>query len=347
VRKLAASGTTVVLVTHKLDEVKSVADRATVLRRGRHVGDLVVADASTADMARMMVGREVVLGEAPPRAARLADDAPVALAVERVTHRGSPRARPVLDGVSLEVRAGEILGIAGVEGNGQRELESVLAGTIRAERGRVILGDEDVSALGPAERAARGLGRIAGDRHREGLVLGLSLAENLAFGALDELAPRGILATDELNARADRLLRAFDVRPPDRELPAAALSGGNQQKVVVARALSQRAKMGSSTAKDAPRALIAAQPTRGVDVGAIEEIWLRICEARDRGAAVLLVSSELGELLALSDRIAVLVGGRIVETFARADADAEKLGAAMLGAGPTKAERGPKEASGA
>jgi simple sugar transport system ATP-binding protein len=178
----------------------------------------------------------------------------------------------------------------------------------------------------------RGLGRIAGDRHREGLVLGLPLFENLSFGAFDELAPKGVLKLDAMRERADQMIEAFDVRPRDRDLPASALSGGNQQKVVVARALSRRSKAGSPGPKDAPRVLIAAQPTRGVDVGAIEEIWRRVAEARDRGSAVLLISSELGELLALSDRIAVLVRGKIVDTFARGDADTEKLGAAMLGA---------------
>jgi simple sugar transport system ATP-binding protein len=345
VRKLAASGATVVVVTHKLDEVKSVADEASVLRRGRHVGDLVVADSSPADMARMMVGREVVLGEAPPRAEPLADDAGVALALERVMYRSSPKARPAIDGLSLEVHAGEILGIAGVEGNGQHELESLVAGTMRPERGRVLLGGEDVSILGPADRAVRGLGRIAGDRHREGLVLGLPLFENLSFGAFDELAPKGVLRIDAMRERADEMIEAFDVRPRDRDLPASALSGGNQQKVVVARALSRRSKTGSPGPKDTPRLLIAAQPTRGVDVGAIEEIWRRISEARDRGSAVLLISSELGELLALSDRIAVLVRGKIVETFARGDADTEKLGAAMLGASTGASKKPDAEAA--
>jgi ABC-type uncharacterized transport system ATPase subunit len=343
VRKLAASGATVVVVTHKLDEVKSVADGASVLRRGRHVGDILVADSSPADMARLMVGREVVLGEAPPRAEPLDDDATVALALDRVTYRTSPRARPSIDDLSLDVRAGEILGIAGVEGNGQHELESLVAGTMRPERGRVLLGGQEVSRLGPADRAIRGLGRIAGDRHREGLVLGFSLTENLAFGAFDELAPLGVLKIDAMRERADRMIAAFDVRPRDRELPASALSGGNQQKVVVARALSRRVKQGPPGPKDAPRLLIAAQPTRGVDVGAIEEIWRRISEARDGGAAVLLISSELGELLALSDRIAVLVRGKIVETFARGDADTEKLGAAMLGA--RKSDAAPADGS--
>ncbi|MCC7538721.1 MAG: ABC transporter ATP-binding protein [Deltaproteobacteria bacterium] len=336
VKKLAKDGTTVVVVTHKLDEVMEVASRASILRRGRHEGDVAIAETSAEDLARRMVGREVHLGRGPDRVAPIAKEAKAALALDRVScaRIGAP-GRVGLDDVSLEVREGEVLGVAGVEGNGQHELWAVTAGLVRPSTGRVRLGGDDVTELSTAERFARGLGSVPADRHREGLVLGLPLWENVALGGLGAVSRHGALRVRAMRERADRLLRAFDVRPPDASLPASALSGGNQQKVVVAREL-ERAPSGA----EVPRALVVAQPTRGVDVGAIEEIWRRLGSARDRGTGVLLVSSELTELLALSDRIAVLVRGRIVAVLDRAEADREKLGELMLGARAAGAREG-------
>ncbi len=305
-------GGTVILVTHKLDEVMAISERVTVLRRGEVVGDLPTRDATPEAIVRLMVGRD--LAGPPERGAGPMGD--VRLSVEGLTVRGS------LDRVSLEVRGGEILGVAGVEGNGQTELCEAITGLRRADAGIVRLDGADVTRASPARRRALGLGHVPEDRHRRGLLLDLSLAENLLLGRLDEYTRfASILDRRRLAADAARLLERFDVRPADPAAPARSLSGGNQQKVVLARELSLR-----------PRVLLAAQPTRGVDVGAIERIHAELDGVRRRGAGVLLISAELDELLALADRVAVLYRGRIVATLPRAEADRERLGGLMTGA---------------
>ncbi len=309
--RLRAGGATVVLVTHKLDEVMAVSERVTVLRRGEVVAARRTAETTPEALARDMVGRAV--GGPPARTGRAPGE--VLLAVEDL-------AAGALDGVTLAVRGGEILGVAGVEGNGQTELAEAVTG-LRAARGRVRLAGADVSRASVAARRARGLAHVPEDRHRRGLLLDLAISDNLLLGRERRYAVPGWIDRARLRADAARLLDRFDVRPADPDAPARALSGGNQQKVVLARELAT-----------APRVLVAAQPTRGVDVGAIERIHAELSSLREGGAAVLLISAELDELLALADRIVVLYRGRIVGELTRAEATRERLGAMMTGARP-------------
>jgi simple sugar transport system ATP-binding protein len=231
------------------------------------------------------------------------------------------RREPAVRDVSFTLHAGEILGIAGVEGNGQTELIEALAGLRRAASGTVLLGGADVTSLGVHERGDAGLSHIPEDRQRRGLVLDYSIAHNLILGQQHRFAAHGVLEGGAILAHARRCVAEYDIRPADPSIPVRALSGGNQQKVVVARELSRPFAV-----------LLAAQPTRGVDVGAIEFIHAELRTARGAGKAVLLVSADLREVLSLSDRIAVMYGGRLVATFARREASEEVLGPYMTGA---------------
>jgi len=317
-RTLVAEGKTVVLVTHKLDEVAAIADRVTVLRKGEVVAELPGA-APAEEIARAMVGRPVLL-EVDKGPSRPGD---VVLSVNdlRVTERG----REALAGVCFEVRAGEILGFAGVEGNGQRELVLALAGLGAGSSGAVRLGGRDLGRATVSERQRLGLGLVPEDRQARGLVLEMSVADNLALGRLDEVARPLRLDRAAMRARAAQAIAELGVSPADPEATAASLSGGNQQKVVLARELG----------RPGLRCLVCAQPTRGVDIGAIEIIYRWLIAARDRGVAIVLVSAELTELRALCDRVAVLYRGRLVEVVpgaALADPDElERVGGLMLG----------------
>ncbi len=318
-RRLAAEGKTVLLITHKLREIQAAADTCTVLRRGRNVGTVPVAGTTQEQLAEMMVGRAVDLhlAKAPARPGE------VQLALERVRVR-SGRGVAALEDVSLEVRAGEILGICGIDGNGQAELVGAVTGLSRVEAGRVLLRGRDVTGLPVKARNALGLGHIPEDRQREGLVLDMSLDENLAVHAYDRrpFSRHGILDFGAIRRHAERLIGEFDVRcGQGGATPARSLSGGNQQKAVVARELDR-----------SPAVLVVVQPTRGLDVGAIEQIRRRILAERDRGRAVLLVSLELDELLALSDRIAVLCGGELAGVVQADRTDENQLGLMMSGA---------------
>jgi simple sugar transport system ATP-binding protein len=311
-RRLRADGATVILVTHKLDEVRAVADAITVLRAGRTVAAFT-GDAPADRIARAMVGAEVVAAVAPPR--------PFPGAAPVLALRGVSRA-PLAE-VSLAVGPGEIVGVAGVEGNGQRELVAAIAGLGRAT-GTITLGGADLGRASVAARRAAGLALIPEDRHRDGLVLGATVADNLALGRLAELSPGVRLDRARLDAHARALCRDFDVRPPDPTAITAALSGGNQQKLVVARELT----------RPGVRIVIAAQPTRGVDLAASALIHARLGACAAAGAGVLLISADLDELLALAHRIVVLYRGRIVgalDDLAAADARA-RIGALMTGA---------------
>lgn len=313
-RAYVARGNAAIFISHKLKEVLEVSDRVTVIRDGKVVGTVRTRETSLEAMARMMVGREVVLRveKAPARPGE------VVLEVEGL------EAPPRLKGVSFQVRAGEIVGIAGVEGNGQTELVEALAG-LRPYRGAVrLLGHP----LPPRARGVRDLGvsHIPEDRLSRGLVLDFSVKENAILGDQHRPPFRGFLGFLEdgaMEARAQALVEAFDVRPRSTALPARRFSGGNQQKIVVGRELLR-----------GPRLLIAAQPTRGVDVGAIEFIHQRLVEARDRGLAVLLVSADLAEVLSLADRILVMQGGRIAGEVTPEEATEERLGLLMAGVTP-------------
>jgi len=313
---LVAQGLSIIFISHKLNEVLEIADRITVLRRGKRVETVPRAGATEAGLARSMVGREVLLrvdkGPAHPgdRLLQVED-----LRVIDV------RGLEVVRGVSFDVRAGEIVGIAGVDGNGQTELIDALAGLHRAASGRVTIGGKELTGASAHIRLEEGLGHIPEDRQRRGLVLEFSLAENIALHDYDKppFSRWGWLNPRRVIERARKLLREFDVRGGGPQTLAGALSGGNQQKVVVAREVSRN-----------PRVLIAAQPTRGLDVGAIEFVHKRLVAERDGGRAVLLVSLELDEILSLSDRILVIYEGQIVGEFTP-DVSEEELGIAMTG----------------
>ncbi len=323
-RGLRDAGGTVVLITHKLDEVIEVSDTISVMRQGATVARMATRGATPQSIARAMVGRDVALaldagytgGSAPAPGT-----AGALLEVTNLTVRGARTAAAAVDRVSFSIAPGEILGIAGVEGNGQTELVEAIAG-LRPATGTILLAQRDIVSLGVRERGDVGLSHIPEDRHERGLVLDYSVAENLVLGQQHRFTAGVTMHRARIQANAVRLISDYDIRPADPALPARALSGGNQQKVVVARELSRDF-----------RVLLAAQPTRGVDVGAIEFIHARLREARDRGKAVLLVSADLAEVLALSDRVAVMYGGRIVAVLPRAEATPDALGAYMTGAG--------------
>jgi simple sugar transport system ATP-binding protein len=321
-RQMREQGKTVVIVTHKLSEVLAISDEVTVMRDGKVVGQRKTAETSAAELARLMVGRDVLLRvEKPP-----AKPAASVLAVAGLTLVDEDGHRR-LDDVGFEVRAGEIVGIAGIEGNGQTELIEALAGLVEkgAVTGTVRLLDQEVGGLDARARRHRGIAHVPEDRHRRGLLLDFDLAENCILGAADRppvaVGPaRAWLSRPAINDRCARILTEHDVRPPDRTLPARSLSGGNQQKLVMGRELT-----------DGPKLLLVAQPTRGVDIGGIEFIHRRLVEMRDKGCAILLVSSELEEVTALSDRLLVIRGGRIVGEVDPARSSAEEIGLLMTG----------------
>ena len=322
-RDLVKAGKTIIFISHKLNEVLEISDRITVMRRGKVVGHLVTKDTNEEEIATMMVGRAVLLRvDKKP-----AKPGAVVMRVENVS-ANSDQGVPALRGISFELRAGEILGIAGVEGNGQSELMEVLAGTRRATGGRVLLGEREITTYDARTERDAGVAFIPEDRRGAGLVLTFSIAENTILGR--ERSPRFswreiVLKLVAIRDWARRLVKEFDVRTPSIDVAVRNLSGGNQQKVIVAR------EIGSE-----PKVLLAAQPTRGVDIGAIEFIHRRIVQERDGGTAVLLVSAELDEVRSLSDRIAVMYEGRIV-SIESPDTPEERLGLLMTGGGRTAA----------
>jgi simple sugar transport system ATP-binding protein len=322
-RDLVKAGKTIIFISHKLKEVLEISDRITVMRRGKVVGQLITKDTNEQEIATAMVGRAVLL-RVDKKPAQPRD---VAFKVVDLT-ASSDRGVPALKGVSFELRGGEILGIAGVEGNGQSELVEVLAGTRRATGGRVWLGDKDVTEYDARTERAAGIAHIPEDRRGAGLVLNYSIAENTILGRQRD-APFSwrhvFLVIEAIRSWAQRLVKEFDIRTPSIDVPARALSGGNQQKIIVAREMASQ-----------PRVLLASQPTRGVDIGAIEFIHRRIVAERDGGAAVLLVSAELDEVRSLSDRIAVFYEGKIV-SIELPDAAEERLGLLMTGGGQADA----------
>jgi simple sugar transport system ATP-binding protein len=316
VRSLQAEGKSIIFISHKLNEVLEIADRITVLRRGKTVETVPKQGATEESLAKLMVGRDVLLRvDKKP-----ATPGEPLLTVEDV-HVLDERGLEAVRGISLTVHSGEILGVAGVDGNGQTELIDAIAGLTPVQSGRVIVGGDDVTGEGCKECLDAGLGHIPEDRQRRGLVLDFSLAENIALHDYDS-APNsrlGWLYPSRLVSRARGLLKDFDVRGGGPQTAAGSLSGGNQQKVVLAREVSRD-----------PQVLIAAQPTRGLDVGAIEFVHRRLVEQRDAGRAILLVSFELDEILSLSDRIVVVYEGRIAGEYPP-DVSEEELGIAMTG----------------
>jgi ABC-type uncharacterized transport system ATPase subunit len=338
-RTMASEGATVVFITHHLEEVINHADRITVLRLGERVGNLAPSETSIEELARLMVGRDVKLmqvaaGQAEAVVGTDGDG-------KAATSAGSPRlevrdlvvdgdrGERALDGVSFSVGAGEILAIAGVEGNGQSQLEEVLFGLRAPREGSVHLEGEDITNLSPAKRLSMGIGLVPSDRYRRGLVRQMSVAENLVCDRIDKRPYGGFL---RLSRRAIRnhgaeLVDRYSIRVSGPGQLAGTLSGGNAQRVVLARALSRDL-----------RGLIAAQPTRGLDVGAIEFVWEQLAAARDAGLGIVLISTDLDEVCAMADHVAVLYRGKVVATWPRERIDREQIGLAMGGAAPTPAK---------
>lgn len=314
---LADQGKSIIFITHKLREVLAIADRITVLRRGRVVGSALPAESTDRSLAAMMVGRDVVLhvNKKPAQ-----PGAPV-LVVNGLTVRDD-RGILTLNDVSLEVCAGEVLGIAGVQGNGQTELVEAITGLQTLTSGSVRLLDRDITAHSPRAITEGGVAYIPEDRKGTGLVLSYSICDNLVLSSYyNPPFTTGLtLNQDAMRSNAEELIKTFDVRTPSAQTSAGSLSGGNQQKIIVAREFSRPNKL-----------LLAAQPTRGIDVGSIEFIHNSIIAQRDAGVAVLLVSAELDEVLSLADRVAVMYHGKIVATLPAAEATRERVGLLMAG----------------
>ncbi|WP_093229547.1 ABC transporter ATP-binding protein [Thermoflavimicrobium dichotomicum] len=322
-RNLVKEGKTIIFITHKLKEIMSVCDRVTIIRRGKVIDTVNVADTNENQLAALMVGREVsfevIKEEAKPTR--------TVLEVKNLVVEDQ-RGVPVVNGLDLEVRAGEIVGIAGVDGNGQSELIEAITGLMPIKQGKISLNGKNVAHL-KADKGTRarriteaGVGHIPEDRHKRGLVLDFGINENMVLQNYYQspFSKGWTIQYDEVNKYANRLIEEFDVRTPSHETLARSLSGGNQQKAIIAREIDRN-----------PDLLIAAQPTRGLDVGAIEFIHRRIVEHRDKGKAVLLVSFELDEILKLSDRIAVIYEGKIIGWVDPKTTTEEELGLLMAG----------------
>ena len=316
-KELVKQGKSIVFITHKLREMFAVTDRISVMRGGKMIGTVAPKEATSAMLAEMMVGRQVILqiDKEPAHPGNLI------LRVENLQVQDDRHATTVHD-VSFEVREGEILGIAGVQGNGQRELVEALTGLRHVVSGKVTLTDHDITHASPREITERGTGHVPEDRHKHGLVLSFSVRDNLVLCTYYQSPfARGFEINEaQIESEAQKLVKEFDVRTPNTGTTVGSLSGGNQQKVIVARELDRPVKL-----------LIVNQPTRGLDVGSIEFIHHRIVEARDKHAAVLLVSAELDEIMSLSDRIAVMYKGTILDTLNAMDATREQLGLLMAG----------------
>lgn len=324
-RALKADGRTIILITHKLGEVMAISDRVTVLRDGRNVAQLVTAESSPAEITRHMTGRDVDLTTPPPAL----EPGEVALDVRRLTLPGSGGRDAVAD-ASLRVRAGEVVGIAGVAGNGQVELAEAIIGMRRTRTGSVTVRERDVSGASIAERRDGGIAYIPEDRHAVGSAGSADAIDNLSLGhhRASPIFKRGLLSRSAMLAHARRLISRFGVKISSPHTPVGTLSGGNLQKVVVARELDYGSPV-----------LIAEQPTRGVDIGAIESIHRELCEYRDGGGALLLISAELSEIMSLSSRILVMFEGRIVAEVPKAEATEALLGLYMAGHEPEPGHR--------
>ena len=320
IKLLVGQGVSLIFITHKLKEVLAVADRITVIRRGKTVGTTTPAEANQQSLAEMMVGRAVTLTVKK----KTAHATEPMLVVENLSIKDD-RQGVAVDGVSFEVKAGEVLGVAGVQGNGQTQLVEALTGLRQVERGTVKIAGQEATNATPRQITELGVAHVPEDRQRDGLVLSYPLTGNIVLNTCYQkpFARNGVVNQEEVRKITAQVVEEFDVRTPSIDVPAANLSGGNQQKVIVGREFSRPIKL-----------LIAAQPTRGLDVGSIEYIHNRIIEKRDQGTAVLLVSTELDEIRALSDRIAVMFEGKIVAILPAGRVTKEQLGLLMAGSRP-------------
>lgn len=314
---LTKQGKTIIIITHKLKEITDVADFCTIIRRGKKIDTVKVADVSEADLASKMVGREVSFKVDKTEAA----PSDIVLEIKDL-HVKDNREIPALRGLNLTVRKGEILGIAGVDGNGQNELEEVLIGVRKAESGSMTVNGVDLLGKSPREILDHKVSTIPQDRQRRGLVMDYSIAENMILENYkkEPFSKKGWLNFDAIKKYASKLVKDFDVRPNDEDYRAGSLSGGNQQKVIIAREISNN-----------PDLLIAVQPTRGLDVGAIEYVHKALVAQRDNGKAVLLISFELDEVINVSDRIGVIYEGQIVGELKAEGADENDIGLMMAG----------------
>jgi ABC-type uncharacterized transport system ATPase subunit len=316
-RALREAGNTIIFITHKLQEIQDITDRTTVLRDGKVVGTVETKDIDKEGLARMMVGRDVVL--------RVSKDqhqaGKVELKVENISAKDA-RGLPAVKDVSFEVHAGEIVGIAGVAGNGQNELVEVIAGLRKQDSGKIYLGDQDITNYTTRERIYAGLGHIPQDRQRRGLVMDFSLVDNFLLGYEDSppFIQGPMINYGEAERFSEKTIKMFDVRTPSPQVTARTLSGGNQQKMIVGREFERN-----------PTLMIAAQPTRGLDIAATEFVHKELIELRAQDKAVLLISMELTEILDLSDRILVIYEGEIVGSMPASEATPEKLGLLMAG----------------
>jgi general nucleoside transport system ATP-binding protein len=321
-RGMREQGKTIVIITHKLEEVLALSDEVTVMRDGKVAGHRPTRETNAAELARMMVGRDVLLRvEKKP-----AQPGPAVLDVRRLSVKTPDGARPLSD-VSFSVRSGEIVGIAGVEGNGQSELIEAIAGLVEPLRLEGEIGFEGrlITTLSARDRKELGIAHVPEDRHRRGLLLDSPLTENAILGVhyrKPAVSRKGGVLLDEkgIRARANEIIRDFDVRPPNADLPSRALSGGNQQKLIIGREFELP-----------PKLLLVSQPTRGVDIGAIEFIHRKLVELRDAGCAILLVSAELEEVTALADRLLIIYRGRVAGEVDPAKAKREEIGLMMTG----------------
>ena len=316
-KNLANEGKSIILITHKLDEIRAVSDRVTVIRRGKSIETVEIGGATNQDLAEMMVGRSVSFktekGPSEPKE--------VVLSIENLVVNEN-RGVPAVKNLSLELRAGEIVGIAGIDGNGQSELIQAITGLRKVKSGSIKIKGKEVVGLHPRQITEMSVGHVPEDRHRDGLVLDMMISENIALQTYykEPLSKNGILNYPNITSYAKKLMEEFDVRAASEVVPAKALSGGNQQKAIIAREIDRD-----------PDLLIVSQPTRGLDVGAIEYIHKRLIQERDNGKAVLVVSFELDEILNVSDRIAVIHDGKIQGIVTPETTNKQELGILMAG----------------
>ena len=316
-KTLVKEGKSIILITHKLDEIRAVADRVTVIRRGKSIQTVNIEGATNKDLAEMMVGRSVSFvtekEEAQPKE--------VVLQISDLVVNEN-RGVPAVKELSLDVRAGEIVGIAGIDGNGQSELIQAITGLRKVKSGSIKIKGQEVVGLSPRKITEMNVSHVPEDRHRDGLVLEMMLSENIALQTYykEPLSKNGALNYNQINSYARKLMEEFDVRAANEIVPASALSGGNQQKAIIAREVDRN-----------PDLLIVSQPTRGLDVGAIEYIHKRLIGERDKGKAILVVSFELDEILNLSDRIAVIHDGKIQGIVKPSETNKQELGILMAG----------------
>ncbi|HEU3793024.1 ABC transporter ATP-binding protein [Streptococcus pneumoniae] len=316
-KNLVKEGKSIILITHKLDEIRAVSDRVTVIRRGKSIETVEIAGATNADLAEMMVGRSVSF-KTEKQASKPKE---VVLSIKDLVVNEN-RGVPAVKNLSLDVRAGEIVGIAGIDGNGQSELIQAITGLRKVESGSIELKGDSIVGLHPRQITELSVGHVPEDRHRDGLILEMMISENIALQTYYKEPPskNGILNYSNITSYAKKLMEEFDVRAASELVPAAALSGGNQQKAIIAREIDRD-----------PDLLIVSQPTRGLDVGAIEYIHKRLIEERDNGKAVLVVSFELDEILNVSDRIAVIHDGKIQGIVSPETTNKQELGVLMAG----------------